>query len=86
MLIVLCAWVAYTLLNVNYGLFAIFLTGYIVFLLDFGGLSTQSVVARRTINTALGGGLALLSYGTVLVRLWFAPRALPAAGQMTNDE
>ena len=31
------AWLAYALVNVNYGLFAVFLTGYIVFLLDFGG-------------------------------------------------
>ena len=62
------AWCAYSLVNVNYGLFAVFLTGYIVFLLDFGGLSTRVVVAHRTLNTALGGGLALLSYVTVLLR------------------
>ena len=61
-------WCAYALVNVNYGLFAVFLTGYIVFLLDFGGLSTRVVVAHRTLNTALGGGLALLSYVTVLLR------------------
>ena len=76
-LIMLFAWGAYALINVNYGLFAVFLTGYIVFLLDFGGLSTHAVVARRTVNTALGGGLALLSYATVLVRLWLAPGSLP---------
>lgn len=76
-LVVVFAWGSYALLNVNYGLFAVFLTGYIVFLLDFGGLSTQAVVARRTVNTALGGGLALLSYVTVLLRLWFAPGSLP---------
>ncbi len=76
-LTVLFAWLAYTLINVNYGVFAVFLTGYIVFLLDFGGLSTQVVAARRAVNTALGGGLALLSYVTVLLRLWFAPRSLP---------
>ena len=64
----LFAWLAYALVNVNYGLFAVFLTGYIVFLLDFGGLSTRVVVAHRTLNTALGGGLALLSYVTVLIR------------------
>ncbi len=77
-LIMLFAWGAYALINVNYGLFAIFLTGYIVFLLDFGGLSTSVVVARRTVNTALGGGLALLSYATVLLRVRLAPGSLPA--------
>ena len=87
-LVVLFAWFSYALLNVNYALFAIGLTGYIVFLLDFGGLSTQAVVARRTVNTALGGGLALLSYCTVLLRLWFAPRSLPegSAARLSSPE
>ena len=49
-----------------------------MFLLDFGGLSTSVVVARRTVNTALGGGLALLSYATVLLRVRLAPGSLPA--------
>ncbi len=78
MLIALFAWLAYALLNVNYGLFAIFLTAYIVFLLDFAGLSTRVIVAHRTINTALGGGLALLSYVTVFVGRWWHPAAHPA--------
>ena len=78
LLIVLFAWLAYALVNVNYGLFAIFLTAYIVFLLDFAGLSAQVVVAHRTLNTALGGGLALLSYVTVLLRRWRHPDAHPA--------
>ena len=56
MLIALFAWLAYALVNVNYGLFAIFLTAYIVFLLDFAGLSTQVIVAHRTLNTALAAG------------------------------
>ena len=77
-LIALFAWLAYSLVNVNYGLFAIFLTAYIVFLLDFAGLSTQVVVAHRTLNTALGGGLALLSYSTVLLRRWWHPEVHPA--------
>ena len=78
LLIVLFAWLSYALVNVNYGLFAIFLTAYIVFLLDFAGLSTQVVVAHRTLNTALGGGLALLSYSTVFLRRWWHPDAKPA--------
>lgn len=78
MLSALFAWLAYSLINVNYGLFAIFLTAYIVFLLDFAGLSTQVVVAHRTLNTALGGGLALLSYVTVLVQRWWHPGKRPA--------
>lgn len=69
----LFAWLAYAFVNVNYGLFAVFLTAYIVFLLDFGGLSTRVVVAHRTLNTALGGGLALLSYITVFIERFLFP-------------
>ena len=81
----LFAWLAYALLNVNYGLFAVFLTGYIVFLLDFGGLSTKVVVAHRTLNTALGGGLALLSYATVLIRRRHPSDHLPTARSPSLD-
>ena len=66
-LIVFFAWLGYTLVNVNYAVFAVFLTAYIVFLLDFGGLTPAVVVTHRALNTALGGGLALLSYVTVLI-------------------
>ena len=69
-LVVLFAWLGYGLINVNYALYAVCLTAYIVFLLDFGGLSTHVVVLHRTVNTALGGGLALLSYLTVLLSRW----------------
>ena len=67
-LIVFFAWLGYTLVNVNYAVYAVFLTAYIVFLLDFGGLTPAVVVTHRALNTALGGGLALLSYVTVLLK------------------
>ena len=67
-LIVFFAWLGYTLVNVNYAVYAVFLTAYIVFLLDFGGLTPAAVVTHRALNTALGGGLALLSYVTVLFK------------------
>ncbi len=86
LLTALFAWLAYAFVNVNYGVFAVFLTGYIVFLLDFGGLSTRVVVAHRTLNTALGGGLALLSYVTVLLRRWHRPAEnLPSARPPSLD-
>ncbi len=62
------AWLAYSLTNVNYALYAVCLTSYIVFLLDFGGLSPANVVHNRALNTTLGGALAMLSYVTVLIR------------------
>jgi hypothetical protein len=76
-LIVPFAWIAYAIVNVNYAAFSISLTAYIVFLLAFAGLPTKAVVLHRTINTALGGGLALLSFGTML---WVRRSRLPPAG------
>ena len=79
LLVVLFAWLGYALINVNYALYAVFLTAYIVFLLDFGGLSTHVVVLHRTVNTALGGGLALLSYVTVFLSRWHLGLPAPKA-------
>ena len=78
-LIVLFAWLGYMLINVNYALYAVFLTAYIVFLLDFGGLSTHVVVLHRALNTVFGGGLALLSYGTLLLSRWHLRLPAPTA-------
>jgi hypothetical protein len=74
-LIVVFAWMAYTIVNVNYGVFSVCLTAYIVFLLAFAGLSARAVVFHRTVNTTLGGSLALLSYVT---SLWVTRRTSPA--------
>ena len=81
LLIVFFAWLGYTLVNVNYAVYAVFLTAYIVFLLDFGGLTPAAVVTHRTLNTALGGGLALLSYVTVLIK-----NRKPEVGRRKTEE
>ncbi len=59
-LIVLSAWLCYSVLNVNYGVFSICVTAYIAFLLSFAGLPEGEVALHRVANTALGGLLALL--------------------------
>lgn len=71
-LIVFFAWWAYSVLNVNYALFTLNLTAYIVFLLALSGLPPAEVVHRRAAYTALGGVLALLAYVDVFrkTRLW----------------
>jgi hypothetical protein len=61
-LIVFFAWWAYSLLSVNYALFTLNLTAYIVFLLALAGIPEAAVVHRRAAFTLLGGGLALLAY------------------------
>lgn len=53
------AWLAYGVLNVNYALFSMAVTGYIVFLLSLNQIPGQLVAERRTFCTVLGGTIAL---------------------------
>ena len=62
-LIVVFAWLCYSLLHVNYAIYVVCVTSYFVFLLGFGGLPEIAVVKYRSINTTLGGLFALLAYG-----------------------
>lgn len=56
------AWVCFSFFRVNYALYAIFITGYVVFMLSFAGLPEMGVVLARVEATCLGGILALLAY------------------------
>ncbi len=58
-LIVLFSWLAYSLLYVNYSAYAACLTAYVVFLVTFAGLPGLEVIRLRTVNTAMGGLIAL---------------------------
>ena len=58
-LTVLFAWLSYATLNVNYALFAVFITGYIVFLLSLAQIPGAEIAHRRALCTALGGAIAL---------------------------
>jgi uncharacterized membrane protein YccC len=53
------AWLAYALNLVNYGLFTVCLTAYIVSLLGLANLPGNVVAYHRAISTIIGGGLAL---------------------------
>jgi len=46
----------------NYGVFATVVTAIVVFLISLSGVAPGPVMAARTFNTAVGGGLALLAY------------------------
>jgi hypothetical protein len=65
---ILFAWLSYATLNVNYALFALFLTGYIVFLLSLNSLPENVIAYRRVVCTAIGGSLALLVRLVVIYR------------------
>lgn len=60
-LVVAAAFACYTLQAVNYALFAVSITLYVVFLFRFGGFSETRAAHLRLVNTAIGGGLALLA-------------------------
>lgn len=56
------AWAAYALAAVNAVVYAVCLTGYVVFLLALAGAPQNGVAAARILNTAIGGALALCVY------------------------
>ena len=60
LLVVGTAYGCFTLQAVNYALFSMVLTLYTVFLFGFGGFSERNAADLRLVNTAIGGGLALL--------------------------
>lgn len=66
-LVVLFAWLCYSVVAVNYGVFSVCVTAYIAFLLSFAGLPESETALHRVANTALGGALALLA-ATPLLR------------------
>ncbi|QNI30736.1 FUSC family protein [Alloacidobacterium dinghuense] len=53
------AWFSYGTNNVNYALFSVCITGYIVFLLSINNVPGPLVAQRRAISTAIGGSIAL---------------------------
>ena len=55
----LFAWLSYGTTNINYALFSLCITGYIVFLLSINNVPGPLVAQRRAICTALGGSIAL---------------------------
>jgi hypothetical protein len=57
-LVVVFAWTCYLLIYVNYAVFAVCVTSYVVFLLALAGLPEASLITHRMIATLLGGGIA----------------------------
>ncbi len=60
--IVVVAFLAYTLLRVNYAVFAVCMTAVIAMLLAVVGLPELTAVRDRIGDTAIGGALALVAY------------------------
>jgi uncharacterized membrane protein YccC len=62
MLAVAFAFAGYVVFNVNYAAYTLTVTGYVVFLLAFGGLSEHVALIDRVEETLIGGALALGAY------------------------
>ena len=59
LLVVVFTWLSYSVLNVNYALFSVCLTSYIVFLLSLNNIPGPEIAHRRFVCTTIGGILAL---------------------------
>src|SRR4051794_8230832 len=65
-------WCGYALFRTNYAIFTVCMTGYVVFLLALAGVPEVTAAIYRSVETALGGALALTVYG--LWPTWEATR------------
>ncbi len=78
---VLCMGFRY-LATAHYGIAVAALTGTVVILLSFEGVSSSAAVMDRVINTALGSGMALLAY--LIWPTWERGRARAALSDMLD--
>jgi uncharacterized membrane protein YccC len=62
LLLLACVWAGYALFRINYAVFSVCITGYVVFLMVLAGIDQSTVVTYRILDTALGGAAALLAY------------------------
>lgn len=61
LLVLLFAGAAYSLGFVNYGIFSVCLTSYVICLLTLAGLPQKSVIVHRIVATLIGAGLVMAS-------------------------
>jgi uncharacterized membrane protein YccC len=61
LLVLLFAGAAYSLLFVNYGIFSVCLTSYVICLLTLAGLPQKSVIVHRVLATVMGAALVIIS-------------------------
>jgi hypothetical protein len=62
MLVLSSVWACYAVFRINYALFAVFLTAYVVFILMLGGAPEMPTASARAIYTLSGGVLAAVAY------------------------
>jgi fusaric acid resistance family protein len=62
-LVLAFVWIGYATFRMNYTLFTIAITGYVVFILMLSGVGEMAAVTLRAIDTIAGGCIALAIYG-----------------------
>jgi hypothetical protein len=82
LLVLVSVWGCYALFRMNYAMFTICLTGYIVFILMLSGVAEMTAATTRAVYTIEGGALALLVYA--LWPTWAASSARAALGAMLD--
>src|SRR4029453_1869750 len=61
-LVLIFVWTCYASFRMNYTLFTVAITGYVVFILMLSGVGEITAVTLRAIDTIAGGCIALLVY------------------------
>jgi uncharacterized membrane protein YccC len=81
-LAILFASISYAAFQLNYGLFSLTVTAYVVFLLALLGTPEATAVQNRLVATVIGGLLAMASY--VIWPTWESARTRVALGNLVN--
>lgn len=74
---------SYAAFQLNYGIFSLTITAYVVFLLALLGTPESTAVQNRLIATTEGGVLAMLSY--IIWPTWESPRTLTTLRTLVNE-
>ena len=77
-----CVWACYAVFRMNYALFTVCLTGYIVFILMMGGVAEMPAATTRALYTIEGGALALALYA--IWPTWAASTVRASLGAMLD--
>jgi uncharacterized membrane protein YccC len=82
-LAVLFAAISYAAFQINYGLFSLTVTAYVVFLLALVGTPEATAVQNRLVATVIGGLLAMASY--LIWPTWESARTVTSLRALVNE-
>jgi uncharacterized membrane protein YccC len=82
-LVLAFVWGCYALFRMNYAVFTVCLTGYIVFILMLSGVAEMTAATTRAAYTVEGGAFALVVYG--LWPTWAGQTARESLGAMLDE-